>query len=145
MTAVDLSHRALDVARNNARGLGAGIRFVGSNWFSDLGQETFDLIVSNPPYIAQGDAHLTQGDLRFEPIEALTDNEAGAKGLAAIRHIVENAPRHLNPGGWLLFEHGYDQAEACRTLLTERGFVDVTSTPDLAGIPRVSGGLWTGD
>ena len=98
----------------------------------------FDLIVSNPPYVAGHDAHLAQGDLRFEPQSALTDGSAD--GLASIRAIVGGAPTHLKPGGWLLFEHGYDQADACRELLRDAGFNNLFSARDLAGIRRVAGG-----
>ncbi len=99
--------------------------------------ESFDLIVSNPPYIAENDPHLTQGDVRFEPRLALT---SGSDGLDAIRHIIRDASIHLNLGGWLLFEHGYDQADRARELLKVAGFVDVESFPDLQGHFRVSGG-----
>jgi release factor glutamine methyltransferase len=113
------------------------VRFLQSDWFAAISEERFDLIVSNPPYIAAGDAHLSQGDLRFEPVGALTDH---ADGLAALRTIIAGAPVHLEPGGWLLLEHGYDQAEAVRALLAARGFGAVQSWRDLAGIERVSGG-----
>jgi release factor glutamine methyltransferase len=93
--------------------------------------------------VAHGDPHLTQGDLRFEPIGALTDNEPNQHGLACIRRIIDDAPAHLNGEGWLLFEHGYDQADACRELLAARGFLELMCAHDLAGIPRVSGGRWS--
>ena len=137
VTALDLSEEALAIARANAAANGAQVRFLRSDWFAAIGEERFELIASNPPYIAAGDAHLSQGDLRFEPIGALTDH---ADGLAALRHIVDGAPDHLMPGGWLLLEHGYDQAEAVRALLAARGFLEVQSWRDLAGIERVSGG-----
>ena len=95
------------------------------------------MIVSNPPYIAAGDVHLAQGDLRFEPRTALV---AADDGLADIRHIVNAAPGHLESGGWLLFEHGFDQHAACTGLLQQAGYRDVFSARDLAGIERVSGG-----
>lgn len=136
VSAVDLSPAALEVARDNARRHGAEIRFLESDWFSALNGERFDLIVSNPPYIAAGDPHLDQGDLRFEPAQALSD---GGDGLAHLRRIVAEAPRHLEAGGWLLCEHGYDQAEACRALLAAAGFVSVQSWRDLGAIERVSG------
>ena len=98
---------------------------------------TFDLIVSNPPYVAAEDPHLLTGDVRFEPQRALV---GGVDGLDCIRVIVAKAGAHLRPGAWLLFEHGYDQAEACRALLQAQGYQGVQSWPDLAGIPRVSGG-----
>jgi release factor glutamine methyltransferase len=102
-----------------------------------LREERFDLIVANPPYVASGDPHLAQGDLRFEPIGALTDH---ADGLAALRHIVATVPHWLKPGGWLLFEHGYDQAAAVCDLLAAAGFADIEQHRDLAGVVRVSGG-----
>jgi release factor glutamine methyltransferase len=142
IVATDISVKALAVAKENARRLGVQISFIESDWFSALENERFDLIVSNPPYVAHGDPHLTQGDLRFEPIGALTDNAPDQRGLACIRHIIEDAPKHLNGEGWLLFEHGYDQADACRELLAARGFVELMCAYDLAGIPRVSGGRW---
>lgn len=137
VTALDLSEEALAIARANATANGATVRFLRSDWFAAIGEERFELIASNPPYIAAGDAHLSQGDLRFEPVGALTDH---ADGLAALRNIVDGAPDHLAPGGWLLLEHGYDQAEAVRALLAARGFLEVQSWRDLAGIERVSGG-----
>jgi release factor glutamine methyltransferase len=118
----------------------APIEFLESNWYAALKGKKFDLIVANPPYVAAGDLHLSQGDLRFEPQMALTD--ASHDGLSSIRAIVEGAPAHLNPGGWLLFEHGYDQAKACRELLQKRGFDGLISVTDLAGIARVAGGIW---
>jgi release factor glutamine methyltransferase len=140
VTAADRSESALSVARGNAARLGASVNFIQSNWYAALAGKKFDLIVSNPPYVAAGDPHLSQGDLRFEPQMALTD--ASHDGLSSIRSIIEDAPGHLNPGGWLLFEHGYDQAEACRELLQQRGFEGIVSVPDLAGIARVTGGIW---
>ena len=138
VTAVDASREALDVAQENARRLNLGnARLLRSDWFSALAGERFDLIVSNPPYIADGDAHLAQGDLRFEPRTALA---SGADGLDDIRRIVAQARLHLNAGGWLLLEHGYDQAERVRELLQQAGFTGVFSARDLAGIERVSGG-----
>lgn len=138
VTALDVSEGALAIARANASANGASVRFLQSDWFTALGGERFALIASNPPYIAAGDAHLSQGDLRFEPSGALTDH---ADGLSALRRIIDGAPAHLEPGGWLLLEHGYDQAEAVRGLLAARGFEAVQSWRDLAGIERVSGGL----
>ena len=137
LTAVDISPAALDVARTNARRLGAGIDFRESDWYSALEGERFDLIVSNPPYVAAGDPHLHGDGLPFEPQTALTD---GGDGLACIRTLVANAAGYLQPGGWLLFEHGHDQGEACRNLLTAAGFKAAFTHPDLAGIDRVSGG-----
>lgn len=138
VTAVDTSREALDVARQNARQLGIGnVRLLRSDWFDALQGERFDLIVSNPPYISDGDAHLAQGDLRFEPRAALA---SGVDGLDDIRRIVENATKHLNACGWLLFEHAYDQATQTRALLQNHGFSAIFSARDLAGIERVSGG-----
>ena len=106
-------------------------------WFAGLGGERFDLVVSNPPYVAAGDAHLGEGDLRFEPRAALV---SGPDGLDAIRTIVAGAKAHLVPGGWLLFEHGFDQAERCRSLLGIYGYAGIATWADLAGIARVAGG-----
>jgi release factor glutamine methyltransferase len=137
VVAVDASADALAVARENARRHGATIRFVYGDWYAGLAGERFDLIVANPPYVAEGDAHLEQGDLRHEPRAALV---SGADGLDAIRAIVARAKDHLVPGGWLLFEHGYDQAERCRSLLAMYGYAQVQTWPDLGGLDRVSGG-----
>jgi release factor glutamine methyltransferase len=136
VTAVDVSTDALAVARENAARLGAKVTFIESDWYSAV-DGRFDLIVGNPPYVAEGDAHLSEGDLRFEPMTALA---CGADGLSAIRCIVAEAPRHLVPGGWLFLEHGYDQAEAMQALLAEAGFGAIEQHRDLAGIVRVSGG-----
>ena len=137
VTAIDLSADALDVARSNATALGQKVEFLQGRWFAPLAQRRFDLIVSNPPYVAAGDPHLHHGDLRFEPTAALI---SGPDGLNDLRVIVGGAAEHLLPGGWLLFEHGYDQAETSRDLLAKAGFGDLKSWPDLAGIPRVAGG-----
>jgi release factor glutamine methyltransferase len=139
VTAVDASPDALDLAQENAAELGAeNSVFLEGSWYEPVAAWTFDLIVSNPPYVADGDAHLQQGDLRFEPKTALTDGSAD--GLASIRAIATGAIARLEPGGWLLLEHGYNQSELCRELLTQSGFHDVFSQADLAGIPRVTGG-----
>lgn len=136
--AVDASEAALDVARENAQRLGVrNVRFLQSDWFAALGEQRFDLIVSNPPYIVAGDEHLAQGDVRFEPESALV---SGADGLDDIRRIAGGAPSQLRAGGWLLLEHGYDQAPQVRALLSEGGFVEVFSARDIAGIERISGG-----
>jgi release factor glutamine methyltransferase len=137
VVAVDASADALAVARENARRHCATIRFVYGDWFAGLAGERFDVVVANPPYIAAGDSHLAQGDLRFEPREALV---GGPDGLDAIRAIVGRTKGHLAAGGWLVFEHGYDQAERCRSLLSMYGYADVQTWPDLGGTPRVSGG-----
>ncbi|MDD5471783.1 MAG: peptide chain release factor N(5)-glutamine methyltransferase [Sideroxydans sp.] len=138
MTAVDASEAALAVAQENARRLGIrNAGFVLSDWFSALAGLHFDLIVSNPPYIAEQDIHLGQGDLRFEPASALA---AGVDGLDDIRRIIAGAVSHLTGSGWLLLEHGYDQAARVRAFLRQAGFDNVISNNDLAGIERVSGG-----
>jgi release factor glutamine methyltransferase len=137
VTALDVSEQALTVARENAARHQAGVEFLCSDWYDAVGNRRFDVIASNPPYIVAGDPHLSEGDLRFEPAGALTDD---ADGLSALRIIIEQAPDHLCPGGWLLMEHGYDQSQAVRQLLLQRGFVQVQSWKDLAGIERVSGG-----
>jgi len=136
VTAVDFSAKALEVARQNAQDLTIlNCQFLQSDWFSALNHQRFDVIVSNPPYIEQDDAHLSQGDLRFEPITALA---SGKDGLDAIRHIIAQAPTHLNPDGWLMFEHGYNQADLVARLMHRAGFVDVTHAKDLSGIQRVT-------
>lgn len=138
VTAVDASEDALQVARENAHHLSIrNVRLLHSDWFAALPQERFDLIVSNPPYIAAGDAHLERGDLRFEPASALA---SGADGLDATRQIIGQAASHLTANGGLLLEHGYNQAAAVRDLLRQAGFVAVFSEQDLAGVARVSGG-----
>ncbi|GAC1032576.1 peptide chain release factor N(5)-glutamine methyltransferase [Pseudomonas sp. No.21] len=121
--------------RNRARLQLDNVEFRESHWFSTLGAERFDLIVSNPPYIAARDPHLDEGDVRFEPSSALV---SGADGLDDIRLIVSEAPAHLNAGGWLLLEHGYDQAAAVRELLARQGFEAVESRRDLGGHERIS-------
>jgi len=134
--ATDLSTHALDVARSNARRLGlANIEFAHGDWCDALGDARFDLIVSNPPYIAADDPHLSRGDPRHEPTSALA---SGADGLDAIRTIVATAPSHLLPGGWLLIEHGWEQATQVRDLLERRGLSSVRSARDIAGHERVS-------
>jgi len=138
VVAVDASAEALAVARENAERLGlTNTVFLLGDWYAPLEGQQFDLIVSNPPYIASDDVHLAQGDLRFEPPTALA---SGADGLDDIRRIVAGAASHLRPGGWLLLEHGYDQASAVQALLNAAGMSEVHSIQDLAGIARVSGG-----
>jgi release factor glutamine methyltransferase len=140
VTALDASAAALDVARANATRHGVVIRFLQSDWFSalrpSLETDVFDLIVSNPPYIQADDVHLSQGDLRHEPADALTDH---ADGLRALRHIIARASHFLQTDGWLLLEHGYDQSTAVRALLLAQGMSAPLSWRDLAGIERVSG------
>lgn len=149
VTALDASAAALRVAQGNAERLlakianedakkGANIRFLESNWYEALSaQERFDVIVANPPYIAAGDVHLVQGDLRFEPADALTDH---SDGLSALRAITAGASRFLKTGGCLFMEHGYDQATQVQNLLISNRFASVQSWQDLAGHQRVSGG-----
>ena len=137
VTAVDASAAALDVARENARDAGLPLRLLASDWFSAVAGESFDLVASNPPYIADGDPHLQQGDLRFEPRSALA---SGPDGLDAIRVIARDAPRHLHPGGWLLVEHGHDQGPAVRALLSAAGLASVETERDLEQRDRVTFG-----
>ena len=138
VTALDVSEPALEVARRNAARHQVIVSFLHSDWYSALENQRFHVIVANPPYIVAGDTHLSQGDLRFEPINALTDH---SDGLSALRTIIAGASAHLTDGGWLMMEHGYDQSTAVRALLTAHGFADVQSWKDLAGIERVSGGM----
>ena len=140
VVAVDSSPAALAVARENVHRHGVtNLEVTASDWFSALAGRKFDLIVANPPYVAAGDPHLAQGDLRFEPPGALA---AGADGLGCVRSIIGSAPQYLSGGGWLAFEHGYDQAARCGELLAEAGFGEVFSRADVAGIERISGGVW---
>ncbi|MCF8174943.1 MAG: peptide chain release factor N(5)-glutamine methyltransferase, partial [Burkholderiaceae bacterium] len=140
VTAIDASIAALSMAKANAERHGAALRLLRSDWFSELKDERFDLIVANPPYIAAGDPHLAAGDLRHEPPAALA---SGGDGLDALRQIIDAVPAHLESGGQLWLEHGYDQAEAVRDLLLAAGFNDIGQYRDLAGIVRVSGGRAT--
>lgn len=137
VTALDRSPAALAVARRNAARLDAHVEFLSSDWFAALGGRRFDLIVGNPPYIAAGDPHLGRGDIRFEPLTALA---AGGDGLDDLRRLTATACAHLKPGGALLLEHGYDQADAVQALLRASGFQRPRSWTDLSGIRRVSGG-----
>lgn len=140
VSAVDVSPEALAVAAANAARLAPAVRLLAGDWYAPLAGERFDLIVSNPPYVVSGDPHLALNGLPFEPQGALTDGVAGGDGLACIRAIVSGAPMHLAAGGWLLIEHGYDQAAGVQALLRAENFSDVQSWQDLAGIDRVSGG-----
>jgi release factor glutamine methyltransferase len=134
--ATDRSEGALTTARLNAEQLGLEhIEFRLGSWFGPLEGECFDLVISNPPYIAERDPHLSAGDVRFEPRSALV---SGRDGLDDLRVIAQNARRHLHPGGWLMVEHGYDQGAAVRKLLKKEGFVEVESCRDLAGIERAT-------
>jgi release factor glutamine methyltransferase len=138
VTAVDASMEALAVAGENAQRLGIrNARFLRGHWFDALAGQRFDLIVSNPPYVATDDPHLQQGDLPFEPQSALV---SGQDGLEDIRSITAGAPAYLQPGGWFLLEHGYDQGGRVRELLHNAGLAGVFSARDLSGIERASGG-----
>lgn len=139
VTAIDQSAAALAVARTNARRLNAAnIRFLQGDWFTPLdARARFDLIVGNPPYIAEDDPHLNQGDLRFEPRTALA---SGRDGLDAVRGIIAMAPRYLKPEGRLLLEHGFEQGAACRQIFESHGFREVSSHRDLAGLERITEG-----
>lgn len=140
VVAVDLSAAALDVARANAVDHALdNVEFRQGSWLAPLQGECFDLIVSNPPYIAESDPHLGQGDLRHEPAAALA---SGIDGLDAIRTIVADAPGHLRAGGWLLLEHGWDQAAAVAALLSAHGFTAVATHRDLEARDRVTQGRW---
>lgn len=137
VTAVDRSPAALAMAQRNADLLNARVEFSTSDWFAALAGRRFDLIVSNPPYIAATDPHLARGDVRFEPLSALA---AGQDGLDDLRRLSRAACAHLRPGGVLLLEHGYDQSDAVQALLRESGIRHPQSWADLSGILRVSGG-----
>ncbi|KRG67172.1 SAM-dependent methyltransferase [Stenotrophomonas terrae] len=138
--ATDVLGPALAVAVKNAQAHGLeNVWFRRGHWYAALGADRFDMIVSNPPYIAAGDPHLVQGDLRFEPPPALA---SGADGLDAIREIVAGAHEHLVPGGWLLMEHGWDQGPAIRALLEQAGFVEAQTVQDLEQRDRVTLGRW---
>ena len=137
---VERSAAALAVAEENRRQLQLdNVSLRAGSWFEPLVSERFELIVSNPPYIATADPHLHQGDVRFEPTTALA---SGEDGLDDIRHIIANAGEHLQPGGWLMLEHGYDQGEAVCALLRQHGFVEVADIADLQGHGRVAKGRW---
>jgi len=138
--ATDASHDALAVARGNAVRLGlANVAFAHGDWYEALSADAapFDLVAANPPYVASGDPHLGEGDLRFEPARALS---SGDDGLEALRAIVAGAPARLAAGGWLVVEHGHDQSDAVRTLFAKAGFEAIEARRDLAGIPRVVAG-----
>jgi release factor glutamine methyltransferase len=137
VTATDASVQALSVATENAQRLNLDVRFAAGDWFEAVPSLCFDVIASNPPYIAEEDHHLAA--LTHEPISALT---AGIEGLDDLRTLIMNAPVALLPGGWLLLEHGHDQAEVVRELLQSAGFERVNSRTDLASIARCSGGQW---
>lgn len=136
IVAVDASKAALEIALQNAQSLHLlNVQCVLSDWFDALDNERFDVIVSNPPYIEQGDAHLSQGDLRFEPISALV---SGTDGLDDIRQIIDDCLIHLKPQGWLMLEHGYQQAESVSNLMAEHGLVNIATLKDLGNNDRVT-------
>ena len=139
ITAVDQSTASLSVARANATRLGLDVEFILGSWFEPVRLRRFQLVLSNPPYVAQGDPHLEEGDLRFEPRAALV---GGADGLEAIRQIAGTACNHLCDGGWIAIEHGQGQDAEVRRLLTAAGLETVLSRPDLAGIARISVGKY---
>ncbi len=138
IVAVDAVPAAVALAQENTRRHRLqNVTVIESDWFSGLGSQRFDLIVSNPPYIDGDDPHLREGDVRFEPASALV---AGENGCADLRQIVEISPNHLRSGGWLLLEHGYQQGEAVRKLLLSAGYQSVETGLDLAGCERISVG-----
>lgn len=139
VTASDLSRDALALAQTNGRTLALEVEWRQSDWFANFGDRSWSLIVSNPPYIADQDPHLRQGDLQAEPDMALI---SGSDGLVALRQIIDLAPRHLSSEGWLLLEHGFDQAEQVRGLLSERGFASIATRRDWSGHERITGGMW---
>ena len=142
VVAVEASAEAMSIAQANARRLGAdNVHFLTGSWYAGLGDKKFDMIVSNPPYIAATDPHLDRGDLRFEPRQALA---SGDDGLRDLRVIVSGAPLHLTAGGWLLLEHGWNQGSACRALLQSSGFSETRTLRDLAGQERVTLGRHPG-
>lgn len=135
VTAVDFSPAALAIARENAEHLELDVEFLQSDWYAALDGRRYDLLLSNPPYIAMDDPHLGQGDLRFEPISALV---SGEQGLRDIRRIIEGAVQHLQPQGWLALEHGFEQGAAVRALLAQHGFTAIETRPDLSGHERIT-------
>jgi release factor glutamine methyltransferase len=138
--ALDKSEEALQVARENAAELDlARVQFDCSNWFAGVIGQRFDLLVSNPPYVEEGDVHLSTGDLRFEPLGALM---AQAGGMSDLDKLITAAPKHLHNGGWLLLEHGYNQAARVRASMQKQGFDNIETRTDLAGVERISGGRW---
>lgn len=140
VVATDISPAALDIAQRNTQRLHvSNVRFLVSHWFDAVSEPDFDLVISNPPYIADDDPHLRQGDVRFEPQTALVSAENGLKD---IRLIAEQARRHLKNGGYLLVEHGYNQQTEVQELFEQLNYRQVTTHNDLAGNPRVTSGLW---
>lgn len=143
VTATDVSAQALQVARANAARAGLQrVSFLQSNWYEALGEQRFNLLLANPPYIDQDDLHLTRGDVRFEPRTALVSANGG---LADLDYLVSAAPTQLLDDGWLLLEHGFEQAEAVRRMLLHAGFRQVSTRRDMAGHERATGGCWHAD
>ena len=138
ITATDVSDKALAIAKENAKFNNiTNIKFIESNWFEQIDQQCFDLIISNPPYIAEHDEHLSQGDVRFEPLSALA---SGKTGMDDIEHITSQAEKYLNPNGCLVFEHGYDQKQQAYDCLNRYYFREITQLNDLSGHPRITTG-----
>lgn len=142
LTVVERSVPAIAIALGNALRVNVRVEFLLGSWFEPVRGRRFDVIAANPPYVAESDPHLAKGDLRSEPAEALA---SGVDGLDALREIAGNARNHLRDGGWILLEHGYDQADAVRDLLGRQGFSGITTWPDIAGIARVTGGRYDSD
>ncbi|MCO6504720.1 MAG: peptide chain release factor N(5)-glutamine methyltransferase [Snodgrassella sp.] len=141
--AADISTEALSVAKDNATFLQATVRFGKGSWYQAQPQpaaHSVDVVVSNPPYIAVDDVHLQQGDLRFEPQQALTDHH---NGLTALTAVIAGAPTFLRDKGWIMLEHGYDQGQAVRACLAQHGFMQIQTLPDLAGLDRITIGQWS--
>ncbi len=139
VSGIDNSRHALDCARNNAIALGLEVDWLLSDWFSALNPRTWQLIIANPPYIASADAHLVQGDLPAEPASALI---GGVTGLESLLHIIHHARDYLTEGGWLLLEHGFDQATDVRAALKAHEFCAVSTRSDWSGHERLTGGQW---
>lgn len=140
--AVDISTNALALAKANAEGLGiTNMSFIVSDWYDNLGGHTFDIVVSNPPYIEVADPHLSRGDACFEPLSA---RESGSTGLEDLKMVITGAPAHLTPEGWLLVEHGWNQGVACRKLFAKNNFCEINTLRDLASHERVTLGQYSG-
>lgn len=139
--ATDISRAALEVARENGRSCAARVEFLQSDWFDAIDPGRFDLIVSNPPYVAAADGHLQLGDVRFEPRLALA---GGASGMECIEAIATRARDRMRSGGWLILEHGYDQGARCLALFRDLGYTEVDDVADLSGVARVCAGRWSG-
>jgi release factor glutamine methyltransferase len=143
VTALDSSADALHIARANAQNLGLQrVTLLQSNWFEGVAGQRFDALLANPPYIDGDDPHLARDDVRFEPRSALV---AADRGLADLQHLVAGAPEHLRTGGWLLLEHGFEQAAAVRQMLAAAGFNNIGTRLDVAGLERITGGQWHAD